>query len=212
MELKETEDEKYLVAYYESSTAYKVADIRHHLAQYLPDYMVPSHYMQLEKLPLNSYGKVAKSSLPDYKMNFVVDYVTPESETEKKLVKIWEEVLKIDSSLIGTTSNFFDLGGQSLKLVFLANRIKETFKVSLSLTRLITNKNIQQLAKDIDASLVEDYSKISKAEEKDYYPLSSTQKKFYFLHQLNKNSTVYNQPLAFMLTGIVDTKKLILLK
>lgn len=208
VELKESEDEKYLVAYYESSTTYRVADIRHHLAQYLPDYMVPSYYMQLEKLPLNSNGKVDKNSLPDYKVDLQDDYVAPETETEKKLVKIWEEVLKVDSSLIGATSNFFDLGGQSLKLVFLANRIRETFKISLSLTKLIANKNIQELAKNIDAGLEEDYFKIPEAKKMDFYPLSSTQKKFYFLHQLNKNSTVYNQPQAFMLMGTLNKQKL----
>ncbi|AXG72409.1 gramicidin S synthase 2 [Kordia sp. SMS9] len=208
VELKTSEDDKYLVAYYESSTAYKVAELRNHLAAYLPDYMVPSYYVQLEKLPLNSNGKVDRKALPDYKVNIEEEYVAPATETETKLVTIWGEVLKLDSAVIGTTSNFFDLGGQSLKLVFLANRIKETFKVSLSLSRLITMKNIQQLAKDIDASLQEEYVQIPQAPKMDAYPLSSTQEKFYFLNQLNKNSTVYNQPLAFMLTGSVDKDKL----
>lgn len=208
VELKELNEEKYLVAYYESSTAYKVADLRHHLSQYLPDYMVPSYYMQLEKLPFNSNGKIDKKALPDYRMHAADEYVAPETETEKKLVKIWEEVLKVDSSTIGTNSNFFDLGGQSLKLVFLANRIKEKFRVSLSLARLINNKNLQELAKDIDSCLVEDYDVIPTAEKKDFYPLSSTQKKFYFLHQFNKNSTAYNQPQAFILKGTLDQKKM----
>nr|WP_315033462.1 non-ribosomal peptide synthetase [uncultured Chryseobacterium sp.] len=208
VELKELNDEKYLVAYYESSTEYRVADLRHHLSQYLPEYMVPSYYMQLEKLPFNSNGKIDKQSLPDYKLQVADEYIAPETETEKKLVKIWEEVLKIDSSAIGTNSNFFDLGGQSLKLVFLANRIKEKFRVSLSLARLINNKNLQQLAKDIDTCLVEDYDVIPRAEKRDSYPLSSTQKKFYFLHQLNKNSTAYNQPHAFMITGALDHNKM----
>ncbi len=208
VELKESEDEKYLVAYYEASTAYQVADLRNHLAQYLPDYMVPSYYMQLEKLPLNSNGKVDRKSLPEYKLHAVDNYVAPETETEKKLVKIWEEVLKLDSSLIGITNNFFDLGGQSLKLVFLANRIKETFKVSLSLTRLINNKNIKELAKDIDTGLQEDYFKIPEAKKMEFYPLSSAQKIFYFLNQLNNKSTVYNQPQAFILKGLLDKEKL----
>jgi amino acid adenylation domain-containing protein len=208
IELKEADGEKYLVAYYEAATAYRVADIRQHLAQYLPDYMVPSYYMQLDKLPLNSNGKVDKNSLPEHKLQNVEEYVAPVTETEEKLVNIWEEVLKIDSTLIGTTNNFFDLGGQSLKLVFLANRIRETFNVSLSLTQLITNKNIQELAKAIETSLQVAYVNIPKAENREYYPLSSTQKKFYFLHQLDKTSTVYNQPQAFILNGRVDKTKL----
>ncbi|KAB1153659.1 amino acid adenylation domain-containing protein [Tenacibaculum aiptasiae] len=208
IELKEIDDDKYLIAYYEAAIAYQVTDIRQHLGQYLPDYMIPSYYVQLDKLPLNSNGKIDKSSLPDYKILIEDEYVAPKTETEKKLINIWEEVLKIDSNVIGTTNNFFDLGGQSLKLVFLANRIKETFKVSLSLTRLVTNKNIQELAKEIETSLEEEYLKIPRAETKEYYPLSSTQKKFYFLHQLNKTSTVYNQPQMFVLKGEVDTIKL----
>ncbi len=208
VELKSNEDEKYLVAYYESSMAYRVTDIRSHLSEYLPEYMVPSYYVQIEKLSLNSNGKVDKNALPDYQIHLVDEYVAPQTETEKELVKIWEEVLKIDSALIGTTNNFFDLGGQSLKLVFLANRIREKFKISLSLTRLIKNENIRELAKDIEASLEEEYFKIPKAEKMEFYPLSSSQKKFYFLNQLSINSTVYNQPQVFMLTGALDKKKL----
>lgn len=208
IELKETEGEKYLVAYYEAPEAYKVADIRQHLTEYLPDYMVPSYYVQLEKLPLNSNGKIDKKSLPEHKIKTVDEYIAPETETEKELVHIWAEVLKIDNALIGITNNFFDLGGQSLKLVFLANRIKEAFRVSISLTQLITSKNIQELAKEIDTSVKEEHLKIPKAEKRTYYPLSSTQKKFYFLNQLNKDSVVYNQPQAYMLTGNLDKKRL----
>jgi amino acid adenylation domain-containing protein len=206
--LKTLEDDKYLVAYYESSTAYRVGELRNHLSEYLPDYMVPLYYVQLEKLPLNSNGKVDRNSLPDYKVEIEDNYIAPETETETKLVAIWGEVLKLDCAVIGTTSNFFDLGGQSLKLVFLANRIIETFKVSLSLSKLITIKNIQQLAKNIDASLKEEYLKIPQAPKMDVYPLSTTQKKFYFLNLLNKKSTVYNQPLAFMVTGTINKEKL----
>lgn len=208
VEVKELNDEKYLVAYYESSTEYRVADLRHHLSLYLPDYMVPSYYVQIEKLPFNSNGKIDKNALPNYERHIEDDYIAPRTETEKKLVKIWEEVLKIDSSLIGSNSNFFDLGGQSLKLVFLANRIREKFKVSMSLARLINNKSLQELAKDIEAGLQEDYSKILKAEKMNSYPLSSTQKKFYLLNQLNKNTTAYNQPQAFLFKGIIDKDKL----
>jgi len=206
--LKESEDDKYLVAYYESSTTYRVGELRNHLSEYLPDYMVPLYYVQLEKLPLNSNGKIDRNSLPEYKIEIEDNYVAPETETEAKLIAIWAEVLKLDSKVIGTKSNFFDLGGQSLKLVFLANRIKEAFKVTLSLSKLIAIKNIQELAKNIEPSLQEEYLKIPQAPKMDFYPLTTTQKKFYFLNLLNKKSTVYNQPLAFMVTGAINKEKL----
>lgn len=208
VDLKGTETEKFLVAYYESPVEIQASDLRHYLSNTLPDYMIPSYYMRVDKLPLTTNGKVDRNSLPVYEFKIAGDYTPPSTETEQKLVAIWAEVLKLDTEAIGITNNFFDLGGQSLKLVFLANRIKETFKVSMSLIKLASLKNIQELAKEIDASVEGDYSSVQKAIRSDFYPLSYAQKQFYLLNQLNRNSTVYNQPQAFLITGFPEREKL----
>ncbi|MET4141219.1 amino acid adenylation domain-containing protein [Pedobacter sp. UYP1] len=208
VEFKAYEHEKCLVAYYESAAELQVSDLRYHLAQRLPDYMIPSYYMQMDQLPFTANGKIDRNALPDYELKVAGNYTPPTTETEEKLVKIWADVLKRDVATIGINNNFFDLGGQSLKLVFLANRIRETFKLSISLIKLTSLKDIQELAKEINSGIEGDYFKIQKAGEMDFYPLSSAQKQFYFLNQLNKNSTVYNQPQAFTINGLLEREKI----
>lgn len=208
VEFKAYENEKCLVAYYESAVELQVFDLRYHLSQCLPDYMIPSYYMQMDQLPFTANGKIDRNALPDFELTVTGNYTPASTETEEKLVKIWADVLKRDAATIGINNNFFDLGGQSLKLVFLANRIRETFKVSISLIKLTSLKDIQELAKEINAGIEGDYFKIQKANEMDFYPLSSAQKQFYFLNQLNRNSTVYNQPQAFILNGSLDREKI----
>ncbi len=208
VDLKTSHADKFLVAYYVSAVELQTASLRHYLAQSLPDYMIPSYFMWLDQLPLTTNGKVDRNALPVYMIKNTGDHTPPSTEIERKLVEIWAEVLKLDSNSIGVTDNFFDLGGQSLKLVFLANRIKETFKMSLSLISLTSLKNIQELAKEINIGVKSDYIKIQLAPKADFYPLSYAQQQFYFLNQLNKDSIVYNQPQAFLVNGTLDTQKL----
>lgn len=206
--LKEIDNEKYLIAYYESSSEIAVSELRYFLSHSLPDYMIPQFYMWVNQLPLNNNGKVDRNSLPDYIFRNSGIHVPPSSEIEKKLVKIWADVLKINAKSISTTNNFFDLGGQSLKLVFVANRIKDAFNVSIGLQKLTSLQNIQELAKEISASVTERYFKIPRINTLDFYPLSYAQKQFYLLNQLNNTSTAYNQPQALLLEGNLDKNRL----
>jgi amino acid adenylation domain-containing protein len=208
VDLRTSHSDKFLVAYYVAAFELQAADLRQYLAQSLPDYMIPSYFMRLDQLPLTTNGKIDRNALPAYKITITSDYTPPSNEAEQKLVEIWAEVLKLDAKTIGVTDNFFDLGGQSLKLVFLANRVKETFKVSLSLMQLTSLKNIQELAKEINGGIKRDYIKIQPAQQSDFYPLSYAQQQFYVLHQLNKDSIVYNQPQAFLITGRIDTQQI----
>lgn len=208
VDLKGTESDKFLVAYYESPSEIAAPELRRFLSDSLPDYMIPSYYMWVNKLPLTNNGKVDRNSLPDYIFRNNGSYVPPFSETEKKLVEIWADVLKIDAKLISTTDNFFDLGGQSLKLVFLANRIKDIFKTSISLQKIALLQNIQEQAKVISSSVGGEHFIIPKANISDFYPLSYAQKQFYLLNQLNNKSTVYNQPQAFFIEGNPDKVRL----
>jgi amino acid adenylation domain-containing protein len=208
VDLKGTESEKFLVAYYESSSEIATSELRHFLSHSLPGYMVPSYYMWVSQLPLTNNGKVDRNSLPDYTFRNSGIYIPPSSEIEKKLVAIWADVLKIDAKSISTTNNFFDLGGQSLKLVFLANRIKDAFRISIGLQKLTSLQNIQELAKEISASVAGDNLTIPKINISDFYPLSYAQKQFYLLNQFNNKSTVYNQPQAFFLEGNLEKNRL----
>ncbi|WP_408048150.1 condensation domain-containing protein, partial [Tenacibaculum halocynthiae] len=123
---------------------------------------------------------------------------------EEKLVGIYSEILGVDSDIIGVNSKFFDLGGNSLNLISLKNKIKEVFNVLLNVPELITMNTIKSLAKCINDREQVEFSRILKAEEMDYYPLSSAQKRMYFLYELDKESVTYNLPLVAKLKGTLN--------
>jgi len=93
----------------------------------------PSFFIPIENVPLTPTGKVDRKALPGPELAAGDDYVAPEDEVEKKLVKIWSEVLQIDQGVIGVEHNFFELGGHSLKGTVLISKIHREFNVSISL-------------------------------------------------------------------------------
>ena len=106
-------DEKQLVAYLVSDQLQTHLELRTVLKQILPDYMIPAHFIQLERLPLTSNGKVDKSALPAIDGNQVSSgtaYVAPGNELERQMVVIWERILKRKN--IGVKDDFFALGGK----------------------------------------------------------------------------------------------------
>lgn len=208
VDLKSTDNDKFLVAYYESAAEIDVTVLRQYLSQLLPDYMVPSYFVWLEKLPLTTNGKVNRNELPAFTFKSTGNYVPPSTETEKKLVATWAEVLKLEESVIGIDHDFFNLGGQSLKLVFLANRIREAFNTPVSLAKLAALKTIREQANAINATAREEYFKIEQAPRSEFYPLSYAQRQFYFLNLIKSDSTVYNQPQAFLIKGVLNVEKL----
>ncbi len=206
--LREHAGEQHLIAYYESTSELKVKDIRGYLEQLLPSYMIPSYYVHMDQLPLTINGKVDRNLLPDFEVKQQDNYLAPSTDTEQELIKIWSEVLNVEEDFIGIQTNFLDLGGNSLSLVFLKNKILETFNVSLMLKDLILLKDVEQQSKAIDNSSKEEYSNIPIVSKRAYYPLSSSQKRLYFLNNFDEDSIAYNQPQCFVLKGILDTEKL----
>jgi amino acid adenylation domain-containing protein len=142
-------EEKYLVAYVVSQNypGPRVDELRSFLKRRLPEYMIPSKFMLVESLPLIN-GKINRKALPkpdDKRPEVSTPYVPPESEIERKLVKIWEETLGIRP--IGVDDNFFDLGGHSLLAAKLFTRLDQEFGHLLSLSVLITSSTVRLIAK-----------------------------------------------------------------
>ncbi|SHJ99066.1 amino acid adenylation domain-containing protein, partial [Clostridium cavendishii DSM 21758] len=103
---KEKNDNKYLCAYYVGDKNYTVNELRTVLEKNLPEYMIPSYFMKLENMPLNTNGKISRNELPNPDIDIVTGavYEAPRNETEEALVKIWEEVLGVNN--IGINDNF----------------------------------------------------------------------------------------------------------
>lgn len=118
--------EKELVGYVVSEKTLNTIDLRLHLGGILPAYMVPSHFIQLDKIPLTSNGKVDRKKLPDpvtFSMATGVEYQKARNEIEQNLVEVFEEVLK--KHPIGIKENFFILGGDSIKSIQVISRLKK---------------------------------------------------------------------------------------
>ncbi len=130
--VKEKSGDKNICAYIVSDQEIWAGDIKDSLRKELPEYMVPSYLVQLEKLPLTVNGKIDRKMLPepDGNIHTGVEYAAPENETEENLIQIWQSVLKVER--IGTNDNFFELGGHSLKAIQLLSKLSVDFKVSMN--------------------------------------------------------------------------------
>lgn len=135
---------KYLCAYLTGQKP-EVPHIKESLQQRLPDYMIPTHFVKLEEMPLNPNGKVDRKALPDPETSgFKTTYQAPRSEIEETLVKIWSEFLRVDQ--IGINDNFFELGGDSIKAIQISARMtREMLKIKIG--DLFLNPTIKELAK-----------------------------------------------------------------
>lgn len=181
-------------AYYTSESEVSVSEIRDRLSASLPGYMIPAYMMQIEEIPVTRNGKLDKRALPEIEANTGNEYIAPESETQKMICEAFSEVLNIEH--VGIKDGFFELGGHSLRATRLVNIIEEKTGVRLALKEVFTNTTPEQIAGIVERATGEDYEPIPKAEEKEYYPMSSTQKRTYLIQQMDPESTVYNMPSA----------------
>ncbi|MEO2256755.1 non-ribosomal peptide synthase/polyketide synthase [Paenibacillus amylolyticus] len=199
--------EKALVAYFVADRTLTVSEMRTSLAQGMPGYMIPSYFVQLERMPLTSNGKVDRKALPEPQggLQTGVEYVAPRNLTESQLVKIWEEVLGYSG--IGVLDNFFELGGHSLRATNLVSKIRKEMNVELPLRDVFRYMTVESMAGAIASLEESEHSSIPKAEEKAYYPVSSAQKRLYVLHQLDSLELNYNLPSALQLEGALNEAK-----
>ncbi|MBO3797205.1 condensation domain-containing protein, partial [Bacillus subtilis] len=186
-----------------------ISEIRGFLNKVLPDYMIPSFFVQLEKIPLTPNGKVDRNALPKPDRNLQIggEYVSPQSDTEKELVHIWQEILSIEQThdmKISVNDSFFDLGGHSLKATALMSSIHQKFNVEIPLKEIFNHPTIKDLAEYIDSSDTSLYEEIKQVREREYYPVSSAQKRVYVLSMLEGGEMTYNMPGAVLIEGNID--------
>ncbi|MET0344164.1 MAG: amino acid adenylation domain-containing protein [Polyangiales bacterium] len=145
-----------LVAYLVCDGAPTVPALRAHLTEVgLPDYMLPSAFVTLPKLPSTASGKVDRRALPPPEGEQslrIGEHVAPRTDTEAQLAALWQEVLGVGS--VSIRDGFFDLGGHSVLAVRLASRVSESFGINVPVSRLFQALDIEQLAAFVDASLL----------------------------------------------------------
>jgi amino acid adenylation domain-containing protein len=194
----------YICAYFIGEEELKTAQLRKYLSNDLPDYMIPSYFIQLEKMPLTLNGKIDRKALPepDGIINTGVEYVAPADEVEERLLLLWQNVLEIE--IISTIDNFFDLGGHSLKATILVSRIHKEFNVEFPLREVFKSPTIIEMAKYIKKAQKSVYSSIQPVEKREYYPMSSAQKRLYILDQFESTGITYNMPGMMIIEGNLD--------
>jgi amino acid adenylation domain-containing protein len=182
-------------------------ELRDHLSASLPDYMIPTHFVQVEKIPLNPSGKVDRKALPEPGIKPGETYAAPRDEVEERLAAIWSEILGLDKKVISIDANFFLLGGHSLKATILIARIHKAFNVKATLGDMFRKPTIRGLSELIKAAGSNIFTAVEPLEKKEYYPLSSAQKRIYILQRMVKDNIFYNNPAAVALEGEIDKEK-----
>jgi len=168
--------------------------------------MVPAYLMQVERIPMNKNGKVDKNKLPEIQLQAKMEYVAPTNKTEEILCEIFKEILSVKR--VGIKDDFFELGGHSLRAVRLANLIEKETGARIAIKDLFTHTTPEQLAKLIKNSEEREYASIPHVVKKEYYPMSSAQKRMYMTWTMDEKSIAYNIPQILRLKGNVDVKKM----
>ncbi|MBC1278312.1 amino acid adenylation domain-containing protein [Nostoc sp. UCD121] len=224
---------KRLVAYIVPKQHLDTSELLCYLKQKLPEYMLPSAFVKLLDVPLTPSGKIERRALPAplsrETRNISTDFIPPCTATEEVLTAIWSDVLGLEK--VGIHDNFFALGGHSLSAMQVIARLRETFKVELPISCLFDYPTVVELDRQILeyrqkeageqgrnnllshpplSSCQNDLTPSLKpvARNTKELPISLTQLEFWILAQLHPGIPVYNIPLAYRLTGLLNVTAL----
>lgn len=202
----------YLVLKTDQKTELTVPGLREYLREFLPEYMVPSQFLILEKFPLTPNGKLDRQALPhiDGDLSTVLHAAgqdfPPRNQTEKIIRDIWLEVLEKD--VIGINDNFFDLGGHSLMVTRAISRINQAFEVDISFDLFLDNPTIIDLAEKLNLKVKRSYQQIIAQPTQKYYPVTHAQRRLWIIHALEAQGSAYHLSSVYRLKGQLDLEVL----
>ncbi|MFE9921507.1 non-ribosomal peptide synthase/polyketide synthase [Streptomyces sp. NPDC005774] len=183
------------------------ARLRAALAAALPAHMVPSAVVVLDALPLTPQHKTDLRALPAPGGGRTEEHVEPRTDGERALAAIWADVLGADT--VGVTDDFFDLGGDSILAARTLTRIRDVLGVRLSLRDVFTARTVAALAPlTAEPSAAAPPDPIPSAPREKPVPLSSAQRRLWFLDDLTDGGTEYHTGVALRLRGPLDTPAL----
>ena len=147
--VRDDSGEKRLIAYlvFQSQQIVPTDELRAHLQQSLPDYMIPSAFVVLDELPLTTSGKVDRRRLPqpnEDRPALAKHFVAPRTPIEQEVAGIWEQVLKVRG--VGVNDNFFDLGGHSLLATRVISRVNESLHIEIPLRAMFEHPTVAGFA------------------------------------------------------------------
>ncbi|SFR72173.1 non-ribosomal peptide synthetase [Anaeromicropila populeti] len=198
----------YLCAYIVCTYQVEETEIREYLAQELPDYMIPSYFVQLDKIPLNSHGKVDRKLLPEpeVKSNNSAEYCGPKNDLEQKVGEIWCNVL--GGEQINVNGNFFEQNGNSLSAVTLASKLNQELGVEIPLKEIFRHPTIREISCYISKAEKNSHNVIETLSKTMFYPVSSAQKRILILSKIEDLGIRYNMPVVLSLAGELNVSEL----
>lgn len=200
-----------LAAYYQCQQDQNMSaeTLREGLAATIPDYMVPTAFMQLDKIPLTPNGKLNRKGLPKPQRQVSTKRRAPLDDIERTLVAIWQAIL--GSEAIGVEDNFFHLGGHSLMATRVTSAIRDQMDVQLPIRVLFESPTVAGLAEVIRSQRGETLpttAPLRSAGDNRCLPLSYAQERLWFLDRFEGPSSTYNMPFAVGLHGPVHVEAL----
>ena len=140
-----------LIAYIVTNTPVVVKEVKEFLKNQLPEYMVPTFIVEVDKILLTTNGKIDYKKLQSVSKNVIeidgdTEIVKPINEIEERLLTIWKEVLKKENLSISTVDNFFEIGGQSISAIAMIGSIWSNFEREIKLKDLLMRPTIKELS------------------------------------------------------------------
>lgn len=190
-------DEQRLVAYAVSETGYQEQELNNFLRRSLPSYMIPSTIVPLETLPLTANGKVNKKLLPVPELvNTEKIYRAAATKAEADLLQAFETVFKIKDAAINL--QFFEAGGDSIKAIQLSSLLYHN-GWELEVKSIFQHPLLEEMAAHMQP--LSDNQPFIHAGEGEHYEVSASQRRLWFINQLENNPTVYNMVSALAIEG-----------
>jgi len=186
-------------------------ELRTHLSRKLPAYMIPAAIVFLDKFPQSANGKIDRKALPQPVLSISGGAPVARSPFEQSLVEIWRDILPY--AQVEIHKSFFEMGGHSLSATQVMSRVRESFRVELPLRAIFETPTIAGLANQIHLALQTSRGSIERpsitsADRSQVLPVSFSQARMWFMHQIAPESPAYNLGVALRLVGSLDRSSL----
>ncbi|MEO7979060.1 amino acid adenylation domain-containing protein, partial [Flavobacterium sp.] len=205
--IKEIDGMPILVAYLVANESFiNISSLVFDLKNHLPEFMIPTHFVIIDAIPLISNGKIDIKSLPEPKIINIKEAVQlPTTEQEKEIAAIWQELLRLDQ--VDVTVSFFELGGHSLLANQFISSLRDQKGIELPLKDFYKFPTIKEIS-ELVPSLGKKKTQNIIAPQQELYPLSFSQDRLWFLNQLDPTDTSYHVSRAMKLNGHVEVATL----
>ncbi|MEQ9022429.1 MAG: non-ribosomal peptide synthetase [Pseudomonadales bacterium] len=135
-----------LVAFYRSKKAISSAELRRFLGNRIPQYMIPAHFRLVKEFPMTQNSKLDTAKLLAMDLKPIDDRVPPKNPLERQLLSIWSDLLEVPPEVIGVNHNFFQIGGNSMKLVKMHQQIMDVLKADIPVSAFFEFTTIESLS------------------------------------------------------------------